>query len=82
MAGQTNSPAREKMAFLGRLADEVSMLVLSDCYPEIDVIIAVDNLRERALGLFPGCGELYDMVYVSRFRRLWEQWRQCGAAPF
>jgi hypothetical protein len=82
MSGSTHNPDRDKMACLGRLADEVSILVLSDSYPEIDVVIAVENLREMATNLFPGCEGLYDMIYVSRFRRLWEQWRHCGAAPF
>jgi len=73
---------REKMRELARLADRVSVLVLADWYPEVDAIIAVENLRETAREMFPGSDELFDMVYLSRFRRLWEQFRGRGRAPF
>ena len=74
-------PGREKMAELARLADRVSILVLADWYPEIDVTLAVENLREAAAEMFPGREELFEMVYMSRFRRLWEQFRR-RPAPF
>ena len=72
---------RLKMAELARLADRVSVLVLADWYPEIDVVIAVENLRQTAAEMFPDREELFEMIYVSRFRRLWQQFRG-PKAPF
>ena len=72
---------REKMAGLAMLADQVSQLVLLEDFPAIDVVIAVDNLRETAASIFPGRQDLFEMLYVSRFRRLWRQWRG-GEPPF
>jgi len=82
MESTVADPRRVKMAELARMADRVSVLVLSDCYPEIDVIVAVENLREEAMLMFPGTRQLFDMVYLSRFRRLWDQFRCSGRAPF
>lgn len=82
MAGQGEHPGRLEMARLARLADRVSVLVLREDYPEIDVTIAVENLRETAAGMFPGTESLFEMIYVSRFRRLWKQWRGGAEAPF
>jgi hypothetical protein len=82
MIWQPLSPKRERMAELSRMADQVSTLVLRDDYPEIDITIAVENLRQAAGELFPGRDDLFEMVYVSRFRRLWEQFRGGDEAPF
>jgi hypothetical protein len=81
MANPLEYPGRQKMARLARLADRVSVLVLREDYPEIDVVIAVENLRQTAAEMFPGRQELFEMIYASRFRRLWTQFRG-GAAPF
>ncbi|MCD6404651.1 MAG: hypothetical protein J7M19_02370 [Planctomycetes bacterium] len=75
-------PGREKMARLARLADRVSVLILREDYPDIDLVLAVDNLRETALGMFPGRGDLFEMIYASRFRRLWSQFRTGAGPPF
>lgn len=82
MRWQPVSPKREKMAELARQADRVSMLVLRDDYPDIDVTIAVESLRQTAEDMFPGRDDLFEMVYVSRFRRLWKQFRRGAGAPF
>lgn len=77
-----DDPAREAMAMLARQADRVSVLVLKSDYPDVDVICAVENLRVRAYNLFPDSADLFEMIYVSRFRRLWNQWRSAGEPPF
>lgn len=82
MERHVEHPGRLEMARLARLADRVSVLVLREDYPAIDVIIAVENLRETAAGMFPGTERLFEMIYVSRFRRLWKQWRGASEAPF
>ena len=82
MSNAMEHPGRRKMARLGRLADRVSVLVLREDYPEIDVVLAVESLRERALEMFPGTANLFEMIYASRFRRLWRQFRGGGVPPF
>ncbi|MHC4713901.1 MAG: hypothetical protein ACYTAN_11625 [Planctomycetota bacterium] len=72
---------RLKMSRLARLADRVSVLVLREDYPAVDVAIAVENLQQTALEMFPDSRELFEMIYTSRFRRLWRQFRG-GEAPF
>lgn len=58
-----------------RQADDVCRLILSTDLPRVDVEIRIEQLREEARRLFPGKDRLFDLVYESRFRRLWEQWR-------
>jgi len=82
MRGRQPHPGREKMDHLGRLADGVSSLILRSDYPDIDVVVAVSNFRERALNMYPDREGLLEMIYISRFRRLWDQFRESGRAPF
>jgi hypothetical protein len=67
--------ARRKMARLRRAADRVSSLILIPDYPEIDIEIEKGKVRQLAEELFPARMDLYEMIYESRFRRLWEQFR-------
>ena len=69
------SASRERMAVLQRAADRICVLILSTDLPEVDILIERKKLRERCEDLFPDRGELYDMIYESRFDRLWEQFR-------
>lgn len=59
-----------------RQADHVSRLVLNTDLPWVDIAIQIEKLRQEAARLFPKKTELFDMIYVARFRRLWEQWRR------
>jgi len=61
------------MTLLQREADRIAVLILSTDLPEIDIVIQVEELRERCEELFPGRGELFEMIYASRFERLMEQ---------
>jgi hypothetical protein len=67
--------AREKMHELQRMADRVCVLILSSDLPAIDIEIEKDKVRQRCLELYPDREQLYDMIYESRFERLWEQFR-------
>jgi hypothetical protein len=60
---------------LGRDADRLCFMIVATDTPRVDVDIQRGNLRRRCQALFPDKMELYDMVYESRFRRLWEQFR-------
>ncbi len=82
MASKDCDLRREAMRQLARQADRVCSIVLMECYPDIDVVVAVENLRETASMMFPGREGLFDMIYLSRFRRLWQQFRGATDAPF
>jgi len=58
-----------------RMADRVCFLILSSNLPAIDIQIEKSKVRERCLELYPDREWLYDMIYKSRFDRLWEQFR-------
>lgn len=60
---------------LSALADAVCRMIVSTDYPEVDVAIEIEKVRSRCEELFPDRMDLFDMVYGSRFDRLWEQWR-------
>jgi len=65
--------SREKMALLKREADRICALILSTDLPEVDILIERGKLRDLCEELFPGRSDLFEMVYESRFDRLWEQ---------
>ncbi len=75
--GQQERRCRE----LQRRADRISSLIVASDYPAIDVAISVRQLREFAEAHFPGSGPLFRMIYESRFRRLWEQFRAADEQP-
>ena len=66
---------RETMREVQRMADRVCTLILSSDLPAIDIEIGKGKVRERCLELYPDREELYEMVYESRFQRLWDQFR-------
>jgi hypothetical protein len=66
---------RKDQALLGQRADVLCRMILSSECPDVDVAIERGRLRELAETLFPDRMELYEMIYESRFDRLWEQFR-------
>lgn len=66
---------------LQRRADRISSLIVASDYPAIDVVIEIRNLREFVESRFPDRVRLFEMVYESRFRRLWEQFRGSREEP-
>ena len=69
---------REKMREIQRMANRVCVLILNTDLPAIDIEIEKNKVRERCLELYPDKEDLYDMIYESRFQRLWEQFREPG----
>lgn len=63
------------MRDLQRRADEISRLILLEDYPAVDVEIGRQRLREHVEREAPDKLRLYDMIYESRFDRLWDQFR-------
>ena len=68
--------AREKMALLQRRADRICVFILSTDLPEVDILLERGRLRDLCEELFPGRSDLFDMIYESRFDRLWEQFHE------
>lgn len=66
---------RQEQRLLGELADRVCRMILSQDFPDVDVAIERGRVRELAESLFPDRMELYEMIYESRFDRLWQQFR-------
>ncbi|MFW6189945.1 MAG: hypothetical protein ACOC7T_05880 [Planctomycetota bacterium] len=69
--------AREAEAYdeLRRRADRICSLIVASDYPAIDVVIQIRRLREFVSREFPARVDLFEKVYESRFRRLWQQFR-------
>jgi len=70
---------REGTRDLQRRADRVCTLILSSDLPAIDIEIEKNKVREHCLDLYPDGEELYEMIYESRFQRLWDQFRGAAA---
>ncbi len=56
-------------------ADEISHLIVNTDLPWVDIAIQIDRLRAEAARLFPLKMTLFEWIYMSRFQRLWTQWR-------
>jgi hypothetical protein len=65
----------EKLEAFQRKADRIAFLIVASDYERIDVEIEKAELREECARLFPDKLARYDMIYESRFQRLWEQFR-------
>ncbi|NLW49586.1 MAG: hypothetical protein GXY85_01910 [Candidatus Brocadiaceae bacterium] len=67
--------SEESYRALQRRADRICSLIVASDYPAIDVVIEIRKLREFVERNFPGRERLFDVIYRSRFRRLWSQFR-------
>ncbi len=70
----------ERMQRIRRRADRVVSLIFQKDMPRVDVEIQINAFRKEVLEHFPEKEELFDAIYLGRFRRLWEQFRQ-GEEP-
>jgi hypothetical protein len=70
---QDEHDPRAEMRKLAQGADQICRLILDAELPDVDVDIAIENLRNEADELLPGSDELFERIYESRFRRLREQ---------
>jgi hypothetical protein len=71
-----NDIRRERLDLLRRMADRVCTLILISDYPDVDIEIEMQKVRQKCEELFPDRLWLYDMIYEARFRRLREQFRR------
>lgn len=65
----------KRMESIRRDADRITIQILYSDLPRVDVEIAIRSFRSGVLEIFPGKQELFDGLYLSRFRRLWKQFR-------
>jgi hypothetical protein len=70
------SDPRQQMQEVQRMADHVCVLILSSDLPAIDIEIEKNKVRQRCIELYPDREQLYEMIYESRFQRLWDQFRR------
>jgi hypothetical protein len=59
-----------------RRADYICLLIVSSDVPEVDIEIEKNKLRTEVEDNWPEKLRLYEMIFESRFDRLWQQWRQ------
>jgi hypothetical protein len=64
-----------------RRIDRLSFLIVATDATEQEVDIERLYLRTEAARLFPNKLPIYDMIYESRFRRLWTQFRTGSNPP-
>ena len=60
---------------LQRQADRICEMIVSGDTPLIDIEIQQAALRDAVARTFPDKQALYHLIYESRFRRLWQQFR-------
>ena len=75
--------ARKDVDDLARRADRVTALILYSDLQEVDIEIAINELREFCRRHFPESIDLFRMVYESRWKRFREQgWARGHALPY
>ncbi len=65
----------EAVRALQRHADQICELIVSGDVPLIDIEIKQAALRDAVVRAFPEKQALYQLLFDSRFRRLWQQFR-------
>jgi len=65
----------EAVRALQQQADRICEMIVSGEALQIDIEIQQASLRERVARTFPDKQALYQLIYESRFRRLWQQFR-------
>jgi len=73
---QTLCEDDEQLRQVHEEADRICELIVSGRLQEIDLEIHQTRLRDWVMRLCPDKPGLYHLLYESRFRRLWQQFRQ------
>ena len=66
----------EHVRELQRQADRICEMIVTEEASPVDVEIQQAKLREAVARLFPDKLNLFPLLYESRFRRLWQQFRE------
>lgn len=56
-------------------ADRIAHLIVNTDLPWVDIAIQIERFRAKVHRLYPDKDALFEMVYATRFRRLWNDWR-------
>ncbi len=70
-----DTPADDPALTLRRKADRLAFLIVASDYPDVDIDVEIAALRRWVDRWLPDRRDLFELVYVSRFRRLREQFR-------
>ena len=70
---------REKAKVIQKDAELICRMILEEACLDVDIEIARENLEEKVRKLFPDKMDTYRMIYESRFKRLWDQFRRPSA---
>jgi hypothetical protein len=71
---EATDPRRLDIEEMARESDRIVNLILYSSLPRVDIEIQIENFREECLRRHPGSEVLFEMIYGSRFRRIWDQW--------
>ena len=66
----------EVLKRLQRMAERICEMIVSGEAALIDIEIQQEALHQAVLKAFPDKETVYQLIYESRFRRLWQQFRQ------
>jgi len=67
---------KKKLNKLKFSVDKICRMILSKECKDIDIKIEISKFRKEFLSTFPKKENLYNMIYESRFKRLWQQFRE------
>ena len=70
----------ERAKEIRAMADRISALIKQSDLPRVDVEIEIRSFREYVIEHFHEKEELFKAIYISRFRRLWDEHRK-GEGP-
>jgi len=70
----------ERAKEIREMADRISALITQSDLPRVDIEIEIRQFRAYVLEHFPEKEELFKAIYISRFRRLWDEHRK-GEGP-
>lgn len=60
---------------LKRRSNRICNLILHSDMEWVDIAIEIEKMRQLVEEEAPENIELFERLYVSRFQRLWDQWR-------
>ncbi len=70
-----NEEERAKAVEIQENAQNICQMILNEDCPEVDIEIEKKKLLTKVEKLFPDKVLTYQLIYESRFKRLWEQFR-------
>jgi hypothetical protein len=69
-----NGALREGLEEMSREADRIVNLILHTNMPRVDIEIQIENFRQECHRRYSDSDDLFEMIYASRFQRIWDQW--------